>query len=163
MKQEMATVHPKVVVLDVKMDGRWAARAQELLAHGESEGRFWMSGFSLHSRKCALFAFLGEEGDADDAVGIMTYATFDLGDHRKTFRMDLLSVDPIHRRSGVALALVKNAYQIAVRMNCTEIDALVSTFNFPMMRLIHREGFGQQVVHMRRFIEENRPHDDWDF
>lgn len=153
-----------VVVVDKLLDSKWAAQAQLILAHGEREGRFHISMSSLHGgRKRALFAFLGEESDAEDAVGVMTYVTFGNAGDRKIFRMDLLSVHSGHRRDGIGEALVDRAYALAVQLGCREVDALVSTFNFPMMRLTQKSGFNQEVVRMWRNVKENQPPDDWDF
>lgn len=55
------------------------------------------------------------------------------------------------------------AYAVAVERKCTELDALVSTFNYPMMRLIQKGGFHPEVIRMSKRVEENRPTDDWDF
>lgn len=153
-----------VVVVDVEMDDRWAGQAQIILAHGASEGRFNLSMSSLYiGQRRALCAFLGEEGEPEDAVGIATYATFQTNEHHRILRVDKLCVLPVHRREGVAHAIMSRAYDVAVERGCTEIDALISTFNFPMMRMIQKAGFKPEIVHMRKYVTENQPADDWDF
>lgn len=146
------------------LDGRWAAQAQTILAIGEEGGHFNIhrSLLCMSGRK-ALFALEHEDGDAEDAVGVMTYAIFEENEYRQVFRMDLLSVLPSHRRRGVAQSLLDAAYKLAVDSDCTEVDTLVSTFNLPMLRLIRKAGFGREVVRVSKRVEENRRSDDWEF
>lgn len=153
-----------IIVVDKRMDERWGAQAQVILAHGAAEGWFHFSpSLLVMGEPHALFAFTGEESDAEDAVGVATYAMFQTNEYHRIFRLNKLSVLPEQRREGVAQAILSRAYELAVERGCTEVDALISTFNFPMLRLAQKAGFRKQVIHMRMYVDENKPAGDWDF
>lgn len=153
-----------IVIVDQLLDAVWADRALGILKMGEIEGQFYTPPVLLTiGQPRALFALDPDQTPPQDPVGVMTYAEFDQGEYHRIFRMDLLSVMPSHRRRGIARALLSKAHSLAVSRGSTEIDALVSTFNLPMMEFLREEGFGREVVRVSRLIVENRAPNDFEF
>lgn len=150
----------EIVVVDRVLDGPWRDAAMSLFAIGEAEDRFNASSVSIGKDR-ALFAFIDEETEASDAVGILAYYVSAQNERHKLLKLNVMCVHPSHRRCGIAKELLKKAYDVAVAEECAFVDAQVMPSNYPMLRLIQKCGYHwNQPVHLWKRVEENRDEDD---
>lgn len=116
-------------------------QARRMMAKGQAEGAIPAERRELCGDESAIFAFC-DSGITGVAV---VYAP-----DEKCLWLDILYVQPEHRRQGIATALIEEAYAVARISGLASLEFGTLVSNGPMQALATRAGFGQPVVYMER-------------